>query len=182
MTIKARTIGLFVTTAALQACATPVTPRYAANTDNVLAFRNLGATGIYVGEITEPAKDDIKCRGIGRMRLQDGSTHAQFVRHALTDELKLAGSYSGPPGRVALTGALEEIDSKSGIGDGRWSMTLVLRSTNGQSMRVSNVYNFRAGFAATAACNNVAAAFVPAVQDLINKAVIDKRFVDLVRK
>ncbi|VVT13397.1 conserved exported hypothetical protein [Sphingomonas sp. EC-HK361] len=176
-----RTMIVVTSALALSACATPVTPRYSVGTDNVLALRNLNATGIYVGEFGEPAKDDVKCRGIGRMRLQDDLTHAQFIRKALTDELKVAGSYAPSPARVTITGQLIDIDSSSGLGDGHWSMTLALRSTNGASMTVSNTYKFRAGMAATAACDNVAQAFVPAVQDVIGKAVASPQFAALIR-
>jgi len=168
---------------ALSACATPTTPRYSVGTDNVLALKGLNATGVYVGEFTEPAKDDVKCRGIGTMRLQDGATHAQYLRNALADELKVAGAYANQPARVTITGALLEVDSSSGLGsnNGRWSMTLRLQSSNGASLTTSSDYNFRAGFAATAACNNVAQAFVPAVQDIIGKAVASPDFAALVR-
>lgn len=149
----------------------------------MLALKGLNATGVYVGNFTEPAKDDVKCRGIGTMRLQDGATHAQYIRNALADELKVAGAYANHPARVTITGALVEIDSSSGLGsnNGRWSMTLRLQSSNGASLTTSSDYNFRAGFAATAACNNVAQAFVPAVQDIIGKAVASPDFAALIR-
>lgn len=181
MHLTRRLIGCLLVATALHACATPVTPRYSANTDNILALRKLNTSGVYVGEIAEPSKDDVKCRGIGRMRLQDGLTHAQFIRRALVDELKLAGAFADAPGRVTLTGGLIEIDSSSGMGDGHWSMALLLRSSNGGTMKVSNVYSFHAGFAATAACNNVAQAFVPAVQEIIGKAVRSSEFASLLR-
>lgn len=168
---------------ALSACATPTTPRYSVGTDNVLALKALNTSGVYVGTISEPAKDDIKCRGIGRMRMQDQNTHAEYIRRALADELKVAGAYANPPARVTITGELLEINSSSGLGsnNGKWSMKLRLQSSNGTNMVISNDYTFRAGFAATAACNNVAQAFVPAVQDLIGKAVSSPNFADLVR-
>jgi hypothetical protein len=118
------------------------------------------------------------------VRTVDGDTHAQYLAKALADELKVAGAYSPPPGRVTITGKLVDINSNSGLGgglNGVWSMTLELRSTNGASMTVSNTYRFRAGFAATAACDNVAQAFVPAVQDLIAKALASTDFSRLVR-
>lgn len=179
--MKTQRIIALLTAITLQACATPITPRYSANTENVLALRRLNATGIYVGEIAEPAKDDVKCRGIGRTRLQDGETHAQFIRHALSDELKLAGSYAEAPGRVTLTGDLLKIDSSSGLGDGKWSMTLALRSSNGTTITTSSLYTFYGGFNGVSACNNVAQSFVPAVQNLIGKAVASPEFADLIR-
>lgn len=167
----------------LSACATPVTPRYSVGTDNVLALKAMNTSGVYVGEITEPAQDDVKCRGIGRMRMQDGDSHAGYIRRALADELKVAGAYSNQPARITLTGDLAAIDSSSGLGSskGRWSMTLNLRSSNGATMTVTNDYNFRSGFSAPAACNNVAQAFVPAVQDLIGAAIANPAFAALVR-
>jgi hypothetical protein len=183
MTISTKhLIGLAVA-GALSACATPVTPRYSVGTDNVVALRDLHATGISVGAFAEPAQDDVKCRGIGLMRMQDGLTHAQYVQKALADELKVAGAYAPPPGRVTISGRLVRIDASSGLGseNGRWSMTIALASSNGATLTVSNDYTFRAGFAATAACNNVAQAFVPAVQDIIGKALASPEFPNLIR-
>lgn len=168
---------------ALTACATPVTPRYSVGTDNVLALKAMNTSGVYVGDIGEPAQDDVKCRGIGRVRMQDDLTHAAYIRRALADELKVAGAYANLPARVTITGALVSINLSSGLGsnNGRWSMTLNLRSSNGATMTVASDYNFRSGFSAPAACNNVAQAFVPAVQDLIGKAIASPSFAAMVR-
>jgi hypothetical protein len=85
---------------------------------------------------------------------------------------------------VTIIGKLVDINSNSGLGgnlNGLWSMTLQLRSSNGATMTVSNTYRFRAGFAATAACDNVAQAFLPAVQDLVGKELASQDFISLIR-
>lgn len=176
---KAVLLGCLV----LSACATPTVARYAISTDNVVALRSLKLSGIGIGQIAEPANDDIKCRGIGQVRLQDGRTHAQYIQGALRDELRLADAYAETNPRVTLSGHLIAIDSSSGLGSskGIWSMTLQLSSSNGKTMTVDETYNFRSGFAATAACNNVAQAFTPAVQDLIGKVFASPDFQALVR-
>lgn len=162
----------------LSACATPTVSRYAASTDNVVALRSLKLSGIGVGPFAEPTKDDTKCRGIGQVRLQDGKTHAQYIQGALRDELRLADAYAEADPSVTLSGRLVAINSSSGLGSskGVWSITLQLDSSNGKSMTVEESYNFRSGFAASAACNNVAQAFTPAVQDLIAKVISSPEF------
>lgn len=176
---KATLLGCLV----LSACATPTVSRYAVSTDNVVALRNLKLSGIGVGQIAEPPKDDIKCRDIGQVRLQDGKTHAQYIQGALRDELRLAGAYAETNPRVTLSGRLTAINSSSGLGNskGVWAMTLQLDSSNGKSLMVDETYNFRSGLAATAACNNVAQAFTPAVQDLIGKIFASPAFPTLVQ-
>lgn len=174
---------VLATCVALSACATPTVSRYTASTNNVLALRSLKLSGIGVGLIAEPVKDDIKCRGIGQVRLQDGKTHAQYILGALRDELRLADAYAETNPRVTLNGRLVAIDSSSGLGSskGVWFITLQLDSSNGKSMTVEEAYTFRSGFAASAACNNVAQAFTPAVQDLIAKVISSPGFPALVK-
>jgi hypothetical protein len=63
---------------------------------------------------------------------------------------------------------------------GSWTIDLSLSSSNGKNLAVSEYYEFNSGFIATEACRNTAEAFSRAVQNLVGKAIKDRRFASLV--
>lgn len=185
MPMPNRMPALLVSTAALlglAGCETPTTARYAISPDNALALRAMNVSGVAVGTIAEPAAYDVACRLDGHVRVADGLTHAQYIRSALQDELKIAGAYATGTPRVTLTGVVTQLNlaSMHGMTHGEWDIGLHLTSSNGRSLDVAEHYRFKSGFGADAACKNTAEAFLPAVQDLVHQVVASPEFPALV--
>ena len=59
------------------------------------------------------------------------------------------------------------------------TIAIILKSSNGKSIEASNKYTFKSGFDAITACNATADALSPAVQDLIQSAVTNPEFKNL---
>ncbi|CAM5786380.1 hypothetical protein CCAE64S_01752 [Castellaniella caeni] len=59
-------------------------------------------------------------------------------------------------------------------------MRLTLKSSNGRSMSLTESYPYTTSFYGETACNQTAQALMPAVQDLVGKAVRSPEFKTLV--
>jgi hypothetical protein len=166
----------------LTACETPTTQRYAISADNNMAIKALNAKEIAVGPFAEPLYFDAQCRAMGALQIADGLTHAQYVRKAFEDELKIAGAFSNTP-RVILSGKVAKLEFSTtrGITGGSWTVDLVLTSSNGKSLPMTEYYEFDSGFIANEACRNTADAFARAVQNLVGKVVRDPGFPELLK-
>jgi len=176
-------VALLSVVTLLTACETPTTQRYAISADNIQSIKAIGATGIGVGAFTAPSDFSSNCRALGPMRVADGLTHTQYIQKAFEDELKIAGAYAAAPSRVTLTGKIEKIEFSStrAITGGSWTIDLLLTSSNGKNLKVSEYYEFDSGFAAFEACRNTAEAFSRAVQNLVGKTVKHQAFPSLVQ-
>jgi hypothetical protein len=181
--MKKIVLAALAATVALTGCETYVTPRYSISADNNVALKSLGSAGLAVGDFSGPAQFDPNCRAVGPLEVPDNMTHAQYIRKALEDELKVAGLYAAGTPRRVLTGQLTnlEFSSSQGITRGYWQIDLTLNSSNGRSMKASERYEFASGFIGPTACKQTAEAFSPAVQDLIGKIVRSGEFADLVK-
>jgi hypothetical protein len=167
----------------LTACETPTTQRYAVSATNNQSIKQLGTTGISVGNFMAPADFSANCRALGAMAVADGMTHTQYLQHAFEDELKIAGAYAVKEARVTLTGNVTKLDfsSSHNLTSGYWNIDLGLSSSNGKAMTASEHYEFSSGFAAQEACRNTAEAYSRAVQDLVGKVVSSPEFPALVK-
>jgi len=133
---------------------------------------NVGAFGA-----TKPGEKEIMCRGVGPIKTPDGEPFSEFVRKAMLDELKISTIYSANA-PVTLTGNLDAIDFSSASGS--WNLALTLKSSNGKSISVAEQYAFTSSFYGETACNQTAQALMPAVQNLVGKAVRSPEFPALV--
>jgi len=167
----------------LGACSTYTTPRYSISADTNVALRALGATGIAVGRFSEPPFFDTSCRAVGPLAPPDGMTHAQYIRKALEDELKIAGVHAVGSPRVLLSGTVKDLDfsSMEAVTAGLWFISVTVTSSNGKSLSASERYGFESGFFAETACKQTAEAFMPAVQNLVGKIVRSPEFETLLR-
>jgi hypothetical protein len=170
------TLGV-LTVALIQGCAFNVN-RYGASVENVEAIK-LAAEGqrIAVREFTsyKPGMDSITCRAAGGVKTNDGGSFEAYLQKAFIDELRLAGVYD-QNADIVLSGYVEELDFSSNIGAGRWKMSLAIAREAREGYSVSSVYEFSTNYVADKACQQVAQAFVPAVQKLIGTLVTDPRF------
>jgi hypothetical protein len=172
--------AILLIVAVLSGCSTYAAHRYSISADNVVALRALNGKTINVGPFTssQSGLSEIACRALGPIKTPDGETFADFVRKALIDELKIANAFS-PTSPITLTGNLNNIDFSST--SGYWDISLTVRSSNGNSVMVTEKYDYKTSFDAVTACNQTAQALMPAVQNLIGKLVRGAEFGTLIQ-
>lgn len=162
----------------LAGCETYSAPRYGASVDNVMALKKFAPAQVNVGTFDEPKQFGAGCRAAGPITASDQLTFASYISKALSDELKLAGVYD-PNGKVTLTGSLDKLFFSSA--DGYWDIALTVRSSNGNSVSVTEHYKFAPAFSASNGCKRVADAYFPAVQNVIQKVINSPEFPALIR-
>lgn len=152
-------------------CSTYAASRYSISADNVVALRELKGKKVSVGPFAalKLGESEIMCRGVGPIKTPDGEPFSEFIRKALIDELRIADVYSATS-RPTLTGTLNEIDFSSATGE--WDLALVIKSSNGQSMLVTENYSFSSSYYGETACNQTAQALMPAVQNLVGRSYV----------
>jgi hypothetical protein len=171
-------IVLALSVLSLSACSTFTPQRYSISADNNVALKAIGIGNINVGTFSGPATFDKACRGAGPIAPPDNMTFEGYIQKALADELKVAGMYDNKTPKTTLTGALEKLSfsSSRGLTGGEWDIGLRINSSNGKSLVISEHYEFESGFIADTACKQTAEAYLPAVQDLIGKAIKNPEF------
>lgn len=178
--MKLKLLALAGVAMSLAACETTTSYPYQPSTQNVMAFQSAlkpSNTKVQLGAFTRAG--DINstpaCRMMGPIDVAPGKTVETYLRDAFQTELFQAGVLDASTGAV-ISGRLDALDLNS-VGTGSWSMTLTLTSSvDAAGYQVSNSYPFSSSFSAVSACNNAAAAFGPAVNDLIGKAIADPKF------
>ena len=108
-------------------------------------------------------------------------TIAAFIAKAFNDEFKLAGIYSG--NGIKITGEITKIEfsKPTMFQDGHWNISLNLESSNGKTLPASHHYSF-SPLLGSNVCHAVATALIPAVPDLIKKAVLHPQFGSLLEQ
>ncbi len=154
-------------------CSTMQPPRYSVSVDNVQALKKIGNSTLHAKDFTMSASFSSACRLMGPIEPADGLSIPDFISKAFNDELKMAEKYSEEGAKI--TGDVTKISFNSMAG-ANWEIAINLKSSNGSSLDVSNIYNFKSGFDAVTACNATADALSPAVQDLIQKIVTSPDF------
>ena len=171
-------IGILILLA-LAACDTYTAAPYSISADNNVALKStLGNQHVGVGKFTAASKIDLNCRLVGPIAIADGMSPEDYIRKAFADELKVAGLYD-EKAQIALSGLIDDLKFSSTAGT--WDTALVVNSSNGKSITVTDRYDFHTGFVGDIACHNVADAFQPAVQSLIGKVIAAPEFRSLVQ-
>jgi hypothetical protein len=178
-----RHLLLFVIVVTLTACSSYITSRYSINVDTNIALRDIGLNGISVGPIKGPAEYASVCRlsGVYPMSviMPDGMSVGEYFKKALIDELKQAWMYVEQPARINITGVINQAEFSSGMVNASWNISVTLFSSNGKTMNASERYEFKGSFDNDSSCFNVANAFMPAMQNLIQKIVQSPEFKNL---
>lgn len=180
-----RTLVVVIALGILAGCSTYPAGRYAGSTYNTALLAPLKGDRIGVGEFTSTVKNkktgldqtEIMCRAVGPIRTPDGESFSNYIRSAMVDELKNAEIYA-PSALTVISGNLDVIDFSSGVGS--WTMVLTLKSSNGKTLAVDEKYDFKISYYGQTACYLTAEAFVPAVQQLLGKAILSAKFNDLI--
>jgi len=171
-----KTWGILILVAVLSTGCSYNIPKYGVSVENVNNLKSI-KTKINVGEFTtkEKGKNSIMCRGAGNVGTPDNTPFEQYIKSALISELKLAGKFN-ENSNITISGHLDEVDFNSNIGTANWVFKLNATSSNSKSIVVNTIYEFEGSFVADKACSEVAQAFIPAVQKLINDLVSHKDF------
>lgn len=121
----------------------------------------------------KPGQSTITCRAAGPVTVSP--SFEACIEKAFIDDLKLAGVHE-PSSTLVLTGKLEEVDFSSGISDGNWMFTLEVTHSRNESLTTKSKFNFSGSFVADKACQELAQAFSPAVQRLVEDVIRDPTF------
>jgi len=150
--------------------------KYGASVENVNTIKRLDKK-INVQKITsnKPGLSSITCRAAGPVGTPDSMPFETYIRNALISELQLADKFD-PKSNLVINGHLENIDFNSNIGMANWQFTLKATSNKNKSVLIKSTYEFSGSFVADKACQEVAQAFAPAVQKLIQDMVSNPRF------
>ena len=158
-------------------CAYNASP-YGASVKNVDAIKASNIKSVAVGPFTanKPGQSSIVCRAAGTVNVVP--SFEGYIEKAFIDELKLAGVYN-PAAPLVLSGKLEAVDFSSGMVSGNWSFTLTVTNNRKESFTTHSTFPVSGSFAADKACQEVAQAFGPGVQKLIEDVVRNPKFKEL---
>lgn len=163
----------------LSGCAYFAADRYAVSVDGHEQAKKLADAGTYkkpsVGRFTasKPGLTQLPCRAGGYIETVDRETFESYIEKAFADQLRFAGLYDQASTTV-ISGKIDHFDFNSG--DGVWNIVLTLHDNAGRSFTVTEDYRFRGSFDAQTACDRTAQALMPAVQNVVRKAVSDPGF------
>lgn len=170
---------LFMGAVFLTGCSTMQPPRYSVSVDNIQELKKFQGAKFSMVDLSLSTKFNSACRMMGPIEPADKLTIPQFIAKAFNDEFKMADVYSDSGTKISGEITKITFSSIDGLTNGNWNISLLLKSSNGESLAVQNKYEFRSGFDAITACNATADALSPAVQDLIKKTVTDSGFKNL---
>jgi hypothetical protein len=165
---------MVVVAALISGCAYNVA-QYGASVRNVESIKEYNIKPVTVAQFTsaKPGLTSITCRAAGPVTVTP--SFEGYIERAFIDELKLAGVYN-TASNITLSGRLEEVDFSSGMTDGNWTFVLTLSNNRNESFTTKSIFNFSGSFSADKACQEVAQAFNPAVQKLIEDVVRNPKF------
>ncbi|MBV0934709.1 hypothetical protein [Marinobacterium weihaiense] len=161
---------------------THMTSNYGASPDNVDEIRKSGITELSVGEFVSKNSDttSITCRAAGPVKNQNNVSFENYIEGAIKNDLKMAGVYK-EGSDIKISGAIEKLDFNSNIGAGKWMINAKISSPKSQGYTVQSTYDFSTNFVADKACQQVAQAYEPAVENFINQIVTHPGFSSLAK-
>lgn len=167
----------------ISGCSTTNPIPYKASTSNVIAIQQaLGTSGskVNLGSITiaPGVEENPLCRLMGPVIVAPGRSPAQYIQDAFQEELFMAQVYA-PDAPVSIDGRISEL-SFSSVSPAHWKLAMTVSSNRSPGYSVAINYSFRTSFDAFSACKNVANAFAPAVQELLQQIVTHPQFSALV--
>ena len=166
----------------LVGCSTINSSPYRASPTNVVAVKQaLGSsdTTLSLGSfsLAPGVEESLTCRLLGPIDVAAGKSVSQYVKEALQEELFLAGAYD-PQSSIALSGQIERLGFSS-VSPASWDISLRISSNKSAGYVTDVNYGFGTSFDAYSACQNVANAFGPAVQELLRRVVQNPAFSEL---
>ena len=160
---------------ALGACTyllTYMPPGYRVSAENTQMLRKNGGEHINVGPFKKTVKVENEC-GItaGVIYMPGKIGFEDYIRQGLIDELKAAGMYDDASPKITLSGTIDRLSffSRRHIYTSTWNIGILFTSSNGQSVHLTDQYDFDVGEGSAADCQKVADAYMIAVQKIIGK-------------
>lgn len=158
-------------------------PHYSVSEDNAMAIKRFGGGNIGVGPFTNTAVFDNDC-GItaGSIVMPDKMSYEDYIRKGLVDELKNAGMFDEAAPKITLSGTVEELSlfSRRSVYTSTWKIGLRVTSSNGQSVYVTEHYDFDAGAGSAADCQIVADSYMLLAQKILGKFINAPEFKSLI--
>lgn len=176
-------LSLLAIAISLTGCQTYNAQMYGVSPDTNYTIKSLKVNdSISVGDFSISRPLDTSCRAVGPITLPNNLSFQSYIKKALEDELKVGGAYAYQSPKVILSGRINRLDmsSSKGLMRGYWDIDITIESSNGQSLTVSEYYEFDSGFDGFSACKNTADGFMPTVQNLIAKIIKSPKFKDLI--
>lgn len=163
-------------------CETTNSIPYKASTSNVIAIQqSMKAAGKKVSLGTISMADGVEesplCRLMGPVKVAPGKTLREYIKDAFQEELFMAEVYS-PDAPTVIDAQITAL-SFSSISPASWDITMDVKSNKSPGYTVTTKYPFNTSFSAYSACKNVADAFGPAVQELLEQVVTNPQFAAL---
>ena len=165
---------------AISACSTYTVNNYGISAENIELMKAMDGVQFAVNQFTatKPGLVKIQCRGAGPVSTPNKESFESYITAALVSELKISGIYS-ESSDIRIDGFLEKLDFSSNVGSGKWMFNVDVSNSAGVSYKVNSVFEFSTNWVADKACQQVAQAFVPAVQNLIKDIVSNEKFKEL---
>jgi hypothetical protein len=177
------TFGLIVLFT-LNGCETTNSIPYKASTDNVIKIQeNMKSNGAMVrlGDFNmAPGVDEnVLCRLMGPVKVAPGKTLSAYIKDAFQEELFMAKVYSTDAPTI-ISGTVDAL-SFSSVSPAYWDISMTVKSNTYSGYQVKTRYEFDTSWTAYSACKNVADAFAPAVQSLLQKVISNPEFKNLTK-
>lgn len=172
--------SLIAAALALAGCQSSRLPAYQTSRDTLFRLQQLDAPAVSVGAFTG---DEPSLGSCSFWTDEEGEqSYLGYMRGALVDELGAAGLHSDVAGGIVITGAVERLSLSTRMSpfERRWSIGLLLTSSNGRQMRVEHELVFDGvAVGGPTTCRRAALFFAPAVRGLFEKAVTSPEFAAL---
>ena len=173
-------IALFI----LSGCATTNSIPYKASTENIIAIQqSLQAQGkkVSIGHIVmaDGVEEHLVCRMLGEVKVAPGKTLTTYVKDAFEEELFNAQVYD-PNASTIINGKITAL-SFSSFAPANWIIEMEVSSNVSSGYTVNIKYPYNSSWMASTACQNVADAFGPAVQELLKQVVTHPKFAELAK-
>lgn len=165
----------------LAGCDTFTGAPYSVSVPANTVLRTYAPAHVAVQPFTSSVKLKMMCRLVGPIHLPGDVSPEGYFTKAFSDQFELAGLTTGSAAPVTISGEITRFGFSSMIGGGHWNFEITLKSSNGHSLTVSEDYHFAASYSGDAACHNVADAYAPAVQALVEKAVKEPGFAAMLK-
>ena len=168
----------------LSACSLK-SPVYQPSLKNVQALNNSDVQQVNVGAVTSaPALNQISLRG-SKMMSHVGSGYGDYLKAALTEELKLAKLYSAVSSRVVEAELMQNDIDVTGFSTGDGIIEAKFTVTENGEVKYEKALSakneFESSFVGAIAIPNAQNSYVGLVQNLLNQLFTDPEFIAAIK-
>jgi len=157
---------------------------YSVSTDNLVALKSLSKNtkSVNIGNFTDSGRNErsTMCRLATPIGTPQGETFASYIQNALKKELLISDMYN-PSSSTTISANLDKVYGSTTMGNAYWSFDMTLKSSNGQTYKVTSKYDYESSFTAMSACSEMQRSYPLAVQKLIGKIIKNPKFIALTK-